>query len=303
MQQCYKLLPAVPDTGFRMDGYYVWCGSVIKENGLYYLFAARWPEEKTFPGGYLTDSEIVLAVTDDLAKPFRFLKVIISGRDGGYWDSVMAHNPFIFKDGDTYILFYIGSPDGGTKNRSIGFAYSKSLTDGWVRSGEKLLLPEDANNPALVKTDAGKYLLYFRDGKLKVSVAEADSFDGPYTVVNDCLFPKGRIEDMFVYRAPGGGYFMVAEDAGGAYTGLQKAGVRFSSPDGLHWDNEHAMPAYDFDVEYADGSREILQRRERPFILEDEGRKYLFTTAKTGGEELLTGGHTWNMVQEIDAEI
>ena len=45
-----QYLPVSGDSGFRMDGYYVWCGSMIKgDDGLYYLFAARWPEETTFP--------------------------------------------------------------------------------------------------------------------------------------------------------------------------------------------------------------------------------------------------------------
>ena len=123
MEKYFKLKPAVVGSGFSMEGYYVWCGSVIRENGRYYLFAARWPEEKGFPNGYLTDSEIVLASTDDLSKPFEFEKVLISKRDGEKWDSVMAHNPFIFKDGDTYIIYYIGSPDGGYEKRAIGYAY------------------------------------------------------------------------------------------------------------------------------------------------------------------------------------
>ena len=48
-----------------------------------------------------------------------------------------------------------------------------------------------------------------------------------------------------------------------------------------------------------DGSCQILQRRERPMLLEDESGLYLFTTAKIGGEDILTGGQTWNMVQKI----
>lgn len=296
MNYCFDFLPVVKNSGFKMDGYYVWCGSVIKEADKYYLFAARWPEEKQFPSGYLTDSEIVIATTDDLSKPFEFEKVIISKRDGEKWDSVMAHNPFIFKDDDRYVLLYIGSPDGGTQNRAIGYAYSKSLTEGWIRSEEKIELPKDANNPAIIKDDLGRYLLYFRDGKLKVSVARSEKIEGPYEVLNDNLFDKGQIEDMFVYR-DGNGYVMIAEDAVGAYTGDKKAGVRFVSEDGITWHG--GEPAYGFDIDYDDGSHTKLQRRERPFLICDGERKYLFTTAKTGGEERLSGGHTWNMVQEI----
>lgn len=302
MEKCLKLRPAVAGSGFKMEGYYVWCGSVIKEGGTYYLFAARWPKEKGFPLGYLTDSEIVLATTDDLSKPFEFKKVIISKRDGDKWDSCMAHNPYIFKDGDTYVLFYIGSPDGGIETRAIGYAYSKSLTDGWIRSDEKIDLIPDANNPAVTKTTDGKYLMYFRDGDLNVYVARADKFSGPYEIINDHIFKKGIIEDMFVYIDENGKYIMVAEDAAGKYTGLVKAGVRFESCDGVDWDGDSAVLAYDYDVDYDDGTHLFMQRRERPFILDDNGRRYLFTTAKINGEERLTGGDTWNMVQEIEEE-
>ena len=62
------------------------------------LFAAsRWPEHTTFPQGYLTDLEIVLASMDDLDKPFVFEKVIIWRRKGEYWDSMMAHNPYVIR--------------------------------------------------------------------------------------------------------------------------------------------------------------------------------------------------------------
>lgn len=299
MEKCLKLLPAVRSSGFSMEEYYVWCGSVIKQMGKYWLFAARWPKETGFPGGYLTDSEIVLASTEDLNKPFKFEKVILTKRDGDKWDSVMAHNPFIFKDSDTYVLYYIGSPDGGTKKRAIGYAYSESLTDGWVRSDEALCLPPDANNPALIKDDDGSFLLYFRDGNLKVSVARSDSFKGSFKVINDNLFTRGRIEDMFVYRDEDGGFVMIAEDEAGEYTGVVKAGVRFTSKDGINWDENSAQLAYDFDVCYDDGSCITLQRRERPLIFNDGDKKYLFTTAKYGGEDKLTGGDTWNMVQEV----
>ena len=112
-----EFYPLKKNAGFRMEGYYVWCGSVIKENGVYYLFAARWPEETGFPKGYMTHSEIVMASTEDLDEPFTFQKVIISRREGNYWDSLMQHNPCITKIGDKYVLFYIGSPDGRVRVR------------------------------------------------------------------------------------------------------------------------------------------------------------------------------------------
>ena len=290
--------PALKDSGFKMDGYYVWCSSVIKEGDTFYMFAARWPMEKTFPNGYLTDSEIVLATSDSLDKPFTFKKVIISKRDGGYWDSAMAHNPSIIKIGDEFVLYYIGSPDGGVENRAIGYATAKSLDGDWVRSDKPIALPKDANNPAPLIDKDGSILLYYRDGRLKVSVARADKYDGEYEILKYDIFPHGMVEDMFVYHTEDG-YEIVAEDAGGAYTGLAKAGVHFLSKNGIDYVPHEVPLVYGYDVEYDDGTKIELTRRERPMLIEEDGKLYLFNGAKLGGETRLTGGITWSMVQQF----
>ena len=297
MECCLDFKPVITGSGFKMEGYYVWCGSVLHEDGMYYLFASRWKKEKEFPGGYMTDSEIVLAQTDNLNKPFEFKKVIIGKRDGNYWDSVMAHNPYIIKLGDKYVLYYIGNTDGRSQTRKIGYAYCDSVDGEWIRAEQAIDLPEDANNPCVVSNN-GELLLYYRDGGLRVSVAKAEKFDGEYKVVKENIFPKGMVEDMFVYH-DGEKYIMIAEDAGGAYTGLKKGGVRFLSHDGITWDEDSAVPAYGFNITYDDGRTEELQRRERPMILFDNDKKYLFTSAKINGELKLEGGDTWNMVQEF----
>ncbi len=299
----YVFAPVVSGSGFAMEGYYVWCGSVIKENGKYYLFAARWKKETTFPSGYLANSEIVMAITDDLAKPFEYVKTVISKRDGGYWDSAMAHNPYIVKAENGYYLYYIGSPDGGVVTRKIGYAFSEALDGEWKRSDSPIALPPDANNPSVLKARDGRVLLYFRDGSRfsRVSVAVSDRYDGGFVVKNNNIFNDKPVEDMFIYETENG-FEMVAEDCRGELTGLAKGGLKAYSNDGIIWDNALVVPAYGFDVEYDDGRLLELQRRERPFILWDDGRKYLFNGAKINGETKNTGGDTWNMVQEIIAE-
>lgn len=285
------------NSGFKMDGYFIWCGSAIKgDNGKYYLFASRWPEETGFPDGYMTNSEIALASADKPDGEYKFEKVIIAKREGNFWDSMMAHNPFITKIGNKYVLFYIGSCDGRGETRKIGYAYSENIEDGWIRSDEPIELPDNANNPAVIDDENGNVLLYFRDGRLKVSVGCAKSYDRKFEILNDNLFDKGKIEDMFLFKKDGK-FFMVCEDAEGVYTGLSKGGVIFSSSDGINF--EFDSKGYGYDIEYENGDKLTLQRRERPFILFNGDKKYLFTSAKIGGEDVLTGGKTWNMVQEI----
>ena len=209
MKKTFQFKPAVRNSGFAMEGYHIWCGSVIKEEDTYYLFAARWKKEAGFPDGYMTNSEIVLATTKDLRQPFVFQKVIIGKRSGNYWDSMMAHNPFIMKTNKGYYLYYIGSPDGKWETRAIGYAYSESLEGEWIRCDKAIELPANANNPCVVEAQDGTFLLYFRDGELKVSVARAELCDGKFEVAKYNLFPEGKIEDMFVYRTVDG-YEMIA---------------------------------------------------------------------------------------------
>src|SRR5437763_1291307 len=38
-----SLRPAVKNGGFAMDGYFIWCSSVIKVGDTYHMFASRWP--------------------------------------------------------------------------------------------------------------------------------------------------------------------------------------------------------------------------------------------------------------------
>ena len=290
--------PANKEAGFRMDGYYIWCGSMLKEGDIYYLYAARWPEKKTFPAGYMTDSEIVLATTTDLDKPFTFQKVVLPGRGGDFWDAGMTHNPFVFKADGKYVMYYIGTKNASYEQRCIGYATADTPDGAWTRCDKPLSLPKNANNPAVVQSADGSFLLYYRDGALKVSVARAQSYKGPFEVLKYDLFPMGTIEDMFVFQNEGR-FEMFAEDDGGAYTGSKKAGVHFVSDNGIDWYEAENNVAYGFDIEYTDGTKITLQRRERPQVYIEGSDKFLFTTAKADGPDKLTGGRTWNMVQKM----
>jgi len=290
--------PAVEGSGFHMDGYYVWCGSVVKEDCMYYMFASRWKRELGFPQGYMHGSEIVLAKTDDLSKPFEFERVIISARDKSFWDGTMAHNPCIVKTSSGYVLYYIGSSDGSKEKRSIGYATSNSVLGEWKRSEKPIALPPDANNPSVIEDGSGGVLLYYRDGDLRVSVARSESFFGKFDTVACDLFPRGRIEDMFVFKC-NGCYKMICEDADGVFTGLKKGGVVFSSQDGIIWDESSAQAFYGFDIEYNSGKCLRLQRRERPVLFKDGANYYLFTAAKYGGNSVLEGGYSLNVLQEV----
>lgn len=94
---------------FRMDDWIVWGGSVIKaEDDKYYMYASRWPKHLSMRA-WVTNSEIVVAVSDVPEGPYTFQKVILPTRGAAYFDGKMTHNPNIHYHDGKYILFYIGT--------------------------------------------------------------------------------------------------------------------------------------------------------------------------------------------------
>ncbi|MDD3430215.1 MAG: hypothetical protein PHG02_09470, partial [Oscillospiraceae bacterium] len=74
IQNYYK--PAPLEGGFVMEKYWVWCGSVVQgEDGLWHMFASRWPKTLPFHPGWGIASEIVRAVADKPEGPYRFAEV------------------------------------------------------------------------------------------------------------------------------------------------------------------------------------------------------------------------------------
>ena len=142
-----RLKPIPKESGFKMDNWLVWGGSLIKVGDTFHIFASRWPKASRFPQGYRGYSEIVRATSKDPMGPYQFQELVVGGRGGKWWDGKMCHNPKIVKSGDTYVLYYIGSAVQKGE-RKIGYAYSKSIHGRWTRCNEALPFGADHNNPA-----------------------------------------------------------------------------------------------------------------------------------------------------------
>jgi hypothetical protein len=183
-----KVLKAPKNGGFKMDGYWVWCPSVIKaEDNRYHMFASRWKKEMPMHPGWLVGSEIVRAVADTPEGPYHFEEVILTSRGPQYWDGRSVHNPTIRKVGDTYVLYYIGTThpfpeladwsdltndDPRTivarSNKRIGMATAKSIFGPWERRNEPILTTRPnhfdnflVSNPApLIKKDGSVLMVY-----------------------------------------------------------------------------------------------------------------------------------------------
>ena len=278
------------DSGFRMDGYFVWGGSAIKVDGAYHLFASRWPLETKFPQGYRTHSEIVRATAAKPEGPYTFQEVIAGGRPAGTWDSGMSHNPAIYKTWDTFVLFHNGS-DVDTRYRQIGIVTAKSITGPWVRRDKALDLglESDANNPAACFESDGSVKLIWRTKDLRVCISTAPSFEGPYTLANGDVWPGARLEDFCFFKLADG-YHVVCEDNAGSVTGHERWGAHLVSPDGLtDWKASPVQATvYDHTIRWTEGGEFEPVRRERPFLLRENGRfTHLFTA-------VYDGERTWN---------
>lgn len=285
-----RLQPIPRESGFKMDGYWVWGGSVIKVGSTYHLFASRWPKGDEFARDYRQHSEIVRATSSNILGPYQFQEVVIGERDSLYWDSNMSHNPTIHKIGNTYVLFYIGSdfttlhPDKRHLYRSIGYATAQSITGPWKRS-EKPIINQESNNPAVFVEKNGYIKLMFRDADLRVFLATAPSYEGPYTIENDNVWPDCRLEDFYLFKH-NSQYHCICEDNVGKVSGHVRWGIHIFSDNGINdWKKYDPVVVYNHDLIYEDGSVLHCTRRERPQLYIEDGRVVCLLTGIYDGNE------------------
>ncbi|MFW6309081.1 MAG: glycoside hydrolase family protein [bacterium] len=276
-----------------MKNYFVWGGSVVKADSKYHMFASRWPENTGFPEGYFNNSEIVRAEADTPSGPYHFKEIVISKRKGNYWDSLMAHNPYLVQFENKYILYYIGKKDADS-DRKIGYAVADNIKGPWDRIDQPIKLTSDANNPApFIETD-GSVKLVFRDKKLRMGIATADRFDSNYSISSFDLFPGIRLEDPCIYYQ-NGIYHIICEDNQGKISGHTRWGVHLVSESGItNWKKGDPLIAYNHTITRENGEKFTFDRRERPQLIFDEkGNITHLITA------VLSGGNTWCLVEPI----
>ncbi len=266
-----RIQPVKKDSGFRMKDYWIWGGSMIRVGNDYHLFASRWKKDNNFPDNYRNNSEIVHAVSKDPLGPFQFVQVVIGERDSIFWDANMAHNPTIHRINNEYILFYNGSDFTAKRNssntllRRIGFATSKSIYGPWERS-EKPIIDAESNNPAVL-VEKSRLRLIYRDAPLRVFLAEANHYRGPYQIVNDNVWPEHKLEDFYMFKMDGS-YHFICEDNVGGISGFERWGVHLVSENGIdQWRRYEPVVVYDHSLVYDDGDTLHCTRRERPQLL------------------------------------
>src|SRR5215472_17113432 len=269
------LLPAVKNGGFAMDGYILWCSSVIKVGDTYNMFASRWPLQYGL-NGWTRYSECVRATSTNLFGPYQFQEVVLQKRPD-HWDNSRVHNVKIVKAGEKYVIFYINSAN------QTGYAVSDSITGPWTRSDKPVI---HASNPAPLVHGHGSVYVFCRlrdDTGVNRGVAFiAPSYEGPYTSVanGNNLLPNGaELEDPTIWWA-NNQYNIVLNDRQGHATGVKKNGAQYFSKDGEHYTLVSHDPVFTKKVTYDDGTSETFARRERPFVyVDDKGAALALFTA------------------------
>lgn len=318
-----RLLPTRYESGFRLDGFWVWCGSSIKgDDGKYHIFASRWSNSTGFSPYWLTNSEIVHAVSNSPEGPYKFSDIALPPRGAEFWDGQMTHNPAIRKSGDTYLLYYTGTTYKGARpsaanpvgetdalkleahmQERIGLATSKSLYGPWKRM-DKPILDTRANsweqylvsNAAPVVLKDGRVMLYYKGvEKLRVhaiGLAIADRFDGEYKRVSDKPLNMGiGAEDPFIWQE-NGRFKALMLDHEKRYS-PDKEIFYAVSEDGLKWRVPRASIAVSKKVLFSDGTTKKMNSTERPHVLMENGKPthVFFAT----GETINGKRFTWNM--------
>ncbi|WP_346320390.1 glycoside hydrolase family protein [Chitinophaga sp. YIM B06452] len=330
-----KILPAPVNGGFMMEGYWVWDPSVVKgEDGRYHMFASRWSKELGF-GNWVTNSQIVRAVSDTPEGPYTFEEVVLPARGKGFFDGYTTHNPRILQYGKQYLLYYMGTvydfpvpnnrddvwADGRGQrawmNKRAGVAVADSVYGPWKRLDRPVIEPRpgkwDASitsNPSPVALPDGSiYLMYKSSSKnydpplLLGAAMSRHSYKGPYERLSDnpvfSFHSKNKmdndVEDPFVWYA-GDHYELIMKDRFGHICGEEGGGIHATSKNGVDWKLSDPVKAYSRIIRWNDGTTTKQANFERPFLLFENGKPTHLFAATGSGPRPYEVDKTWNMV-------
>ncbi|MFW6371836.1 MAG: glycoside hydrolase family protein [Bacteroidota bacterium] len=320
---------------FRMDDWIVWGGSVIKaDDGKYYMFASRWPKHLSM-SAWVTNSEVVVAVSHVPEGPYTFQKVVLPARGKDFWDGMMTHNPSIQYHNGKYVLYYIGTtydfeqpqdtiPDRqkyeqAWNGKRIGVAVSDSPLGPFKRKEEPLLAPRSDNwdaaitsNPAPLIHEDGSVLLIYKSAPvpypernknrtLQFGVARADHYLGPYERVgenNRIEFTPidTDVEDPYIWKDDEK-YYLLAKCMNDSITGESQSGFLATSEDGISWRIADQPKAYSKTLHLDDGTTETMKKLERPQVLIEDGQPtHVFFACRNKKDEI------FNMVRPINTK-
>jgi hypothetical protein len=311
-----RMMQAIPSTAsFHDPGYYVWCGTMVKDDrGLYHLYYSRW-KQSSGPNGWLTYSEIAHATGASPTGTFTFRDVSLPSRGSHFWDGTTTHNPTVKRFGAKYYLYYMGNTGDRVltrglnwthrNNQRIGVAVADNPNGPWQRSDTPLInispdprAPDSlaVTNPSLTQGRDGRYYLLYKavgrrnpmpfGGPVVHLMAVASSPVGPFTKLDQPLltvpgsaFP---FEDPFFwFDAKRDRYFVILKDNQGIVSGLGHASlVLYESTDAKDWKPAPHLLVSDLELRWKDRATEPVANLERPqLFFNDAGNSVVLLVA------------------------
>ncbi len=305
-----SLLLPVPRAGvFKMSGWMVWCGCMLRRENEYYLIFSRWPAADGH-GGWVTRSEICWAVSSDPLGRFEYGGLVLGGAGGEAWDADVTHNPAVLEVDGTYYLYYMGNRGDGSywnhrNNQRIGVAVASDPRGPWRRSDRPIVDVSPGSwdhlmtsNPTVTRGPDGKFYMIYKgvgDGPLPkggavvFGLAVADAPEGPFRKVAGPLLTNPEnpwsVEDPFLWYGDGA-FRMLAKDFQGFFTkrGPSTVGL-FESPDGAAWRPAEDPFAFDRTIHWEDGTGETVDALERPCVFFEDGRPSVLLCAVGIGKD------------------
>lgn len=303
-----KLQPLAEENIFKTEGYYNWGSSIVKgDDGKYHLFYSRWKKEYKFTG-WLTNSEVAHAVSDNPAGPWKYKETVLTGRGKGHWDAITAHNPKIkFFDGK-YYLYYVGTNLGDKdyteqelketahtgythsnwkilrNNMRTGVAVAESVNGPWKRMDKPLIEPSGpittlTVNPAIAQGKDGKYYMIVKGDKpnetrfiRNQAVAVADSPTGQFQMQDKPVIDYLDTEDMSMW------YDSKRDEFFGVFHAHTFIGMLKSS-DGISWSKADEYVLTHKKLKIHDGTELVPDRLERPFVYTENDEPQVLSMA------------------------
>ena len=309
------MVQTIPVSNIQKDSAWnIWCGCMIKGyDGKYHQFNSRWPRG-THHGGWISHSQITYSVSDKPEGPYQFVNIpLLTLPDSTAWDGATTHNPYIVMHEGKYYLYYVGTrgplveTDVKISNQSwwsrrnsqrIGVAVAEKPEGPWKRfSSPVLSASEDTTafdamcvtNPAICIGRNNKVVMLYKavckngtmtGGKVRFSVAFADSPTGPFVKSNKLIFqpddPDARMvaEDPYIwFDRKEDMYFAIVRDVVNQFTGEDSGQLALlQSKDAIAWvksDKPKVLPRY---LKWSDGTVYDAQKDhvERPFLFFDQ---------------------------------
>jgi hypothetical protein len=318
----------------------IWCGTMVKGyDGRYHLYYSRWPRQ-TGHESWISHSQIAYAVADRPEGPYHDVNVPLPVYNDTTWDGAMAHNPYAIAVGGKYYLYYIGTK--GTRltadervkpysedwwkrrdSERIGVVVADNPAGPWQRMDVPVLdASTDAKafdamcvaNPAVCVGRNGKIVMLYkgvcrngtiRGGKVRFSVAFADSPTGPFVKTNQLIFqPKDSkssmvAEDPFIwYDKSQDKYYAITRDVIGQFTGDSGGLAMLQSDDAINWGPVEHPQVVPMHLQWADGT--VLDKAashvERPFLyFDNKGKPLLLFGAMAEKQNGIERAHSFNV--------